>query len=73
MDVHEAVDSFSMNRTSLRLACLAALGLLPLAAEIPRHPKFGFPVYTNEPSGRQLGGQHKPAETPALSPEQARA
>jgi putative membrane-bound dehydrogenase-like protein len=73
MDVHEAVHSFPMNRTSLRLACLAALGLLPLAAEIPRHPKFGFPVYTNEPSGRQLGGQHKPAETPALTPEQARA
>jgi putative membrane-bound dehydrogenase-like protein len=32
------------------------------------HPKFGFPIYTNAPSGKQLGGQHKPADNPALSP-----
>lgn len=36
------------------------------------HPKFGFPVYTNHPPGRQLQGQHVPATTPALSPEEAR-
>lgn len=40
-------------------------------AEVPRHPTFGFPVYTNQPSGRQLSGQHAPATTPALSPEVA--
>ncbi len=32
------------------------------------HPKFGFPIYTNAPSGKQLSGQHKPADNPALSP-----
>ena len=64
--------SSPMNRLLLRLACLAALGFVPASAEPPRHPKFGFPVYTNAPSGRQLAGQHKPAETPALSPEAAR-
>ncbi len=36
------------------------------------HPKFGFPVYTNHPPGRQLEGQHVPATTPALEPEEAR-
>ena len=43
-----------------------------LEAGVPLHPKFGFPVYTNAPSGRQLTGQHVPALTPALSPEEAR-
>src|SRR5436189_2327854 len=33
---------------------------------------FDFPVYTNKPSGKQLSGQHAPATTPALSPEEAR-
>ena len=63
----------SMNRPSLRLAALLALGSIPLVADVPRHPKFGFPVYTNAPSGKQLAGQHKPAETPALTPDEARA
>lgn len=52
-----------------------ALGLGVMAAasaEVPRHPRFGFPVYTNAPSGRQLTGQHVPALTPALAPEDAR-
>jgi len=39
----------------------------------PRKDKdFGFTVYTNALSGRQLSGQHAPASTPALSPEDAR-
>ncbi|MEN9776761.1 MAG: hypothetical protein RJB04_516, partial [Verrucomicrobiota bacterium] len=64
-------------RSSLSLAALAAAGLFAvtasvLLAEVPRHPKFGFPVYTNAPSGRQLAGQHKPADNPAYSPEEAR-
>src|SRR2546428_4896369 len=29
-------------------------------------------MYTNRPSGPQLSGQHAPATTPALSPEDAR-
>ncbi len=52
-----------------------ALGLGWMAValgDVPRHPKFGFPVYTNEPAGRQLAGQHVPALTPALAPEDAR-
>jgi putative membrane-bound dehydrogenase-like protein len=40
-------------------------------AEVPKHPKFGFPVYTNAAAGKQLTGQHKPAENPALSPTDA--
>ncbi len=51
---------------------LAGLFATLLIAEVPRHPQFGFPVYTNAPSGRQLSGQHKPADNPALSPEEAR-
>ena len=50
----------------------ASLTALSLVGEVPRHPKFGFPVYTNAPSGRQLSGQHKPADNPAYSPEEAR-
>ncbi len=59
---------------SLPVLALTAVFLmaLPLVAEVPRHPKFGFPVYTNAPSGRQLAGQHKPADNPAYSPEEAR-
>src|SRR5260221_3288760 len=37
-----------------------------------RSTPFGFPIYTNRPSGPQLSGQHAPAATPALSPEDAR-
>lgn len=44
---------------------------LPTLAEVPKHPKFGFPVYTNAPSGKQLAGQHKPAGNEAYSPAEA--
>ncbi|MFO1458994.1 MAG: PVC-type heme-binding CxxCH protein [Verrucomicrobiota bacterium] len=55
-----------MSRTAL---VVATVGLTFTAlADVPRHPKFGFPVYTNAPSGKQLSGQHKPAANPALSP-----
>ncbi|MBX3734939.1 MAG: dehydrogenase [Verrucomicrobiae bacterium] len=43
-----------------------------LLAQAPRHPRFGFPVYTNAPAGKQLSGQHKPADHPAMSPEESR-
>ena len=54
----------------MRHALIVAVVALaaPVLGELPRHPKFGFPVYTNAPSGRQLAGQHKPADNPALSP-----
>lgn len=63
-----------MRVTVLRLAGVSlAVGVVASAmAAVPTHPKFGFPVYTNAPSGRQLSGQHAPASTPALSPEEAR-
>lgn len=53
---------------------IAASLLLSVAAraELARHPKFGFPLYTNAPPGRQLEGQHKPASNPPMSPEAAR-
>ena len=39
---------------------------------VPRRSgNFDFPVYTNKSSGKQLSGQHAPASTPALSPEEA--
>src|SRR5581483_7386760 len=44
----------------------------PGAPYRPPHKDLGFPVYTNYPSGKQLSGQHAPASTPALSPEEAR-
>lgn len=58
-----------MSRTAL---VVATLGLtLTSVADVPRHPKFGFPVYTNAPSGKQLTGQHQPAAHPALPPAES--
>jgi putative membrane-bound dehydrogenase-like protein len=54
----------------LSLAAIVSL-TVPSWAEVPQHPKFGFPVYTNAASGRQLSGQHKPADNPAMSPSDA--
>ena len=55
------------------LTVAASLALLAASAhpEGPRHPKFGFPLYTNQPAGRQTTGQHAAAGTPALSPAEA--
>lgn len=63
----------------LRLVpCLAASMLLAgpsetaLGAEYrPPRKNLGFTVYTNQPPGRQLSGQHAPALTPALSSDEA--
>ncbi len=70
-----------MNRTSIpcRRPVSSVIGRwslviglsLPVLAEVPKHPKFGFPVYTNAPSGKQLAGQHKPAGNEAYSPAEA--
>ncbi len=44
-----------------------------VAAYMPRRTgNFDFPVYTNQPIGRQLSGGHAPATTEALSPEETR-
>jgi len=64
-----------MNDLRLRRVCgwvAVSVAMAGIQAAAPVHPRFGFPVYTNEPSGRQLTGQHVPASTPALSPEEAR-
>lgn len=54
------------------LALLLGFGTLSPAAEYrPPRRDLGFPIYTNAPIGRQLTGQHAPASTPALSPEEA--
>ncbi len=52
-----------------------AVGTAGRAADFyrPPHKDLGFPVYTNQPTGRQLSGEHAPATTPPLSPEEARA
>lgn len=52
----------------LGLACDSATGA---EAYRPSRKELGFPVYTNAPTGRQLTGQHAPAATPALSPDEA--
>lgn len=53
----------------------AALAAYPVSAADyrPPRPDLGFPIYTNQPPGRQLAGQHAPAATPALSPAEAQA
>ncbi len=57
-------------RRAVSLAVLFAGGMSHAAT--PLHPKFGFPVYTNQPSGKQLSGEHTPAATAPLSPDDAR-
>ncbi len=51
--------------------------LLPSSAAaidyVPSRTGFDFPIYTNQPAGKQVGGQHAPASTPALSPTEAQA
>ncbi|NDD40542.1 MAG: hypothetical protein EB082_19395, partial [Verrucomicrobia bacterium] len=60
-----------------RLAALAvapsfALTVALVAADYQVPQKnLGFPVYKNLPPGKQMSGQHAPATTPALSPEEA--
>ena len=48
-----------------------AFALITARADWPRHPKYGFPLYTNQPPGKQTTGQHAAASTPALSPTEA--
>ncbi|NBV21851.1 MAG: dehydrogenase [Proteobacteria bacterium] len=52
--------------------CLTLASTLSAADYKPPQKDLGFPVYTNLPSGKQMSGQHAPASTPALSPEEAR-
>ncbi|HVY69899.1 MAG TPA: PVC-type heme-binding CxxCH protein, partial [Verrucomicrobiae bacterium] len=50
-----------------------ALSAAPLAQAAEANGKtYDFPIYKNKSSGRQLTGQHAPATTPALDPEESR-
>jgi putative membrane-bound dehydrogenase-like protein len=44
---------------------------LVAASTLPQAAHYDFPIYTNLPPGRQVGGQHAAATTPALSPAEA--
>ena len=60
---------------NLRLIHCVVLGLLwlPAAAVAQGPPKaYNFPIYKNNPTGKQLSGQFAPAPTPALQPEESR-
>lgn len=65
--------------TPFRSAALAVATLLAFSAalsaadyKVPQK-NLGFPTYKNAPPGKQMSGQHAPATTPALSPEEAQA
>ena len=60
-----------MKRSALLFSLATHLALVTTHADWPRHPKFGFPLYTNQPAGKQTTGQHAAASTPALSPADA--
>ncbi|MFM8471625.1 MAG: PVC-type heme-binding CxxCH protein [Limisphaerales bacterium] len=65
--------------TPLRSAALALATSLVFTATLPDadykvpQKNLGFPTYKNAPPGKQMSGQHAPATTPALSPEEAQA
>ncbi len=55
------------------LALLLILASAPaLAAVGPSGKTYDFPIYKNKAPGKQLAGQHAPAATPALTPDEAR-
>ena len=57
---------------ALALASSLALATTASAADYkPPQKNLGFPTYKNAPPGKQMSGQHAPATTPALSPEEA--
>jgi len=63
--------------TPFRSAALAVATSLAFSAtlsaadyKVPQK-NLGFPTYKNAPPGKQMSGQHAPATTPALSPEEA--
>ena len=60
-----------------RSAALAVATSLAFSAALSaadykvQQKNLGFPTYKNAPPGKQMSGQHAPATTPALSPEEA--
>src|SRR6266487_3090375 len=50
----------------------AFLCLFCAGAALPPARTYNFPIYKNNPAGKQLTGQFAPAGTPALPPEESR-
>src|SRR5437016_10637765 len=48
------------------VSCLCAMNAAERSGKV-----FNFPIYRNNPPGKQLSGQFAPATTPALPPEEA--
>lgn len=59
-----------LSRALLLLPCCLLLGT-PAQAATRNGKSYDFPIYTNKPPGKQVGGQHAPATTPALPPAEA--
>ncbi|MDB6030747.1 MAG: rane-bound dehydrogenase domain protein [Verrucomicrobiales bacterium] len=38
--------------------------------KVPRNKRYDFPIYTNQPSGKQLSGVYSPSGSPALAPDE---
>ncbi len=55
------------------LVAVATHAAVSAANYVPSRTGFDFPIYTNKPAGKQVSGQHAPATTPALSPQEAQA
>ncbi len=58
--------SLTLGVVSLSLAALVGSAVAADSQKV-----YDFPIYKNKPSGAQLSGQHAPATTPALTPEEA--
>src|SRR5947209_2893728 len=56
--------------TAIVLCSLLCLRVIPAVER--RGRAYDFPIYKNNPPGKQLSGQFAPASTPALSPEESR-
>ncbi|MBI1176810.1 c-type cytochrome [bacterium] len=58
-------------RPVLSAALLTAFSVAPAATPDFHNRAYDFPIYKNHPPGPQTTGQHAPATTPALSPDDA--
>ena len=68
------MNSITIRWPSLVLASLVAAWAASAATAdyVPRRTGVDFPVYTNNPPGKQITSNQLPATTPALSPEETR-
>src|SRR6185369_2045812 len=64
---HSPMKRLGLSALSIALACSAFAQYAPR-----RTGAFDFPVYTNQPAGRQLTGAYAAAKSAALAPEETR-